>query len=78
MFVCDLTCIVCRSDGLEVLQERQMKKQAAAKAGGKKEDGQPARHDLNWTVQLLAACRKDELEKLEKWQGGPPCVAMYR
>ncbi len=55
-----------------------MKKQQAAQAGKKKEDSKPARHNLNWTVQLLAACRKDELDKLEKWQGVPRCVAMYR
>ncbi len=55
-----------------------MKKQGAAKAGSKEEEGKPARHNLNWTVHLLAACRKDELEKLEKWQGLPRCVAMYR
>ncbi|DBA72740.1 TPA: hypothetical protein ACH3X2_010134 [Trebouxia sp. C0005] len=67
-----------RSDGLESLQESQMKKQQAAQAGKKEEDSKPARHNLNWTVQLLAACRKDELDKLEKWQGVPRCVAMYR
>ncbi|KAL0054463.1 hypothetical protein WJX82_009210 [Trebouxia sp. C0006] len=67
-----------RSDGLESLQESQMKQQQAAKAGKKEEDSKAARHNLNWTVQLLAACRKDELEKLEKWQGVPRCVAMYR
>lgn len=55
-----------------------MKQQQAAKAGKKEEDSKPARHNLNWTVQLLAACRKDELDKLEKWQGVPRCVAMYR
>ena len=60
------------------MQESHIKKQAAAKAGGKEEEGQAAKHNLNWTVQLLAACRKDELEKLEKWQGVPRCVAMYR
>ena len=67
-----------RSDGLESLQESQMKKQDAAKAGKKEEDSKPAKHNLNWTVQLLAACRKDELEKLEKLQGVPRCVAVYR
>jgi len=71
-------CGCNRSDGLESLQESQMKKQQAAKAGKKEEDSKPARHNLNWTVQLLAACRKDELDKLEKWQGVPRCVAMYR
>ena len=42
------------------------------------EGGAPARHTLNWTVQLLANCRKDELEPLEKLQGVPRCVAVYR
>lgn len=69
-----------RSDGLEPLQESQVKKQeaAAAKAGSKEVEGKQPRHNLNWTVHLLAACRKDELDKLEKLQGVPRCVAIYR
>lgn len=69
-----------RSDGLESLQESQQKKQeaASAKAGSKEAEGKAPRHNLNWTVHLLAACRKDELDKLEKLQGVPRCVAMYR
>ena len=70
--------ICCRSDGLESLQESQMKKQGAGKAGKKEGEGKAARHNLDWTVHLLAACRKDELEKLEKLQAVPRCVAMYR
>lgn len=55
-----------------------MKKQGAGKAGKKEGEGKAARHNLDWTVHLLAACRKDELEKLEKLQAVPRCVAMYR
>lgn len=55
-----------------------MKQQETAKAGGKEAEGKAGKHNLNWTVHLLAACRKDELEKLEKLQGVPRCVAMYR
>lgn len=76
--------VVCwwwhRSDGLESLQESQQKKQeaASAKGGSKEAEGKPPRHNLNWTAHLLAACRKDELDKLEKLHGVPRCVAMYR
>ena len=70
--------VCCSSDGLEALQASQMKKQDAARAGSKEEEAKPARHNLNWTVQLLAACRKDDIDKLERWQGVPRCVAMYR
>ena len=78
-YVILMSLLWCRSDGLEALQESQMKKkQEGGKAGSKEEEGKAAKHNLNWTVHLLAACRKDELEKLEKWQGVPRCVAMYR
>ena len=70
--------VCCSSDGLEALQASQMKKQDAARAGGKEEEARPTRHNLNWTVQLLAACRKDDIDKLERWQGLPRCIAMYR
>lgn len=58
-----------------------MKKQEAAaggKAGSKEAEVKQPRHNLNWTVHLVAACRKDELDRLEKLQGVPRCVAMYR
>ena len=57
-----------------------MKKQEAAAGGkaGKEAEVKQPRHNLNWTVHLVAACRKDELDRLEKLQGVPRCVAMYR
>lgn len=63
------------------MQDAQVakKKKGAGKEGQEGgEGGTAACHTLNWTVQLLANCRKDELEPLEKLQGVPRCVAMYR
>lgn len=55
------------------------KKKAGGKEGAEGPEGGPGpKHNLNWTVHLLANCTKDEVEQLEKAHGVQRCVAIYR
>ena len=61
-----------RSDRLDSLQDGKLKEAKPA-------EGQaPLRNHLHWTVQLLAACRKEDMDRLAKLKGKARCTAFYR
>ena len=61
-----------RSDRLDSLQDGKLKEIKPA-------EGQaPPRNHLHWTVQLLAACRKEDMDRLAKLKGKARCTAFYR
>ena len=64
--------MLCRSDRLDSLQDGKLKETKPA-------EGQaPPRNHLHWTVQLLAASRKEDTDRLAKLKGKARCTAFYR